>query len=242
MSDLPALVLDGLEYTYESAPMRFDLTVAPGEWLTIIGPSGAGKSTLLDIIAGFLMPERGRVTISGADMTGVPPSQRPLSFVFQENNLFAHLSAIQNVGLGISPRLRMGPAERQRAAEALEAVGLVGFDDRRPGEMSGGERQRVALARAFVRQRPLLLLDEPFAALGPALRREMLALLRDLRRRAGTMTVLMVTHHPEDALGFADNVAFLDKGRFVTVGPTEETLSASGIAAVESYLGTRALS
>ncbi|MEF2073667.1 thiamine ABC transporter ATP-binding protein [Consotaella aegiceratis] len=237
----PALVLDAVDYAYEGLAMRFDLAVPAGEWLAIIGPSGAGKSTLLDIVAGFLEPDGGRVLIGGEDMTAAPPAERPISFVFQENNLFAHLTAAQNVGLGLSPRLRLGRAEKARVAAALAAVGLSGFEARRPGEMSGGERQRVALARAFARERPLLLLDEPFAALGPALRRDMLSLLQEVRGRAEARaaTVLMVTHQPEDATGFADRVAFLDQGRIVVVGSTQKILGNPDTPALKAYLGTR---
>lgn len=236
---VPFLRLDGVEFDYEGARMRFDLDVEAAEWLAIIGPSGAGKSTLLDLVAGFLAPEKGRILIGGVEVTRRPPSERPISFVFQENNLFTHLDAAQNVGLGLSPTLRLDRRQRQEVATALADVGLAGFERRRPGEMSGGERQRVALARAFVRERPLLLLDEPFAALGPALRADMLRLLASRRamRKGAAMTILMVTHHPEDARGFAGRVAFLDGGRIAAEGPTDAILSGGGDAAVSAYLG-----
>jgi thiamine transport system ATP-binding protein len=233
-----ALRLDDVTYRYGAHPMRFDLAVETGEWLAIIGPSGAGKSTLLDLAAGFLTPAGGRVEIAGQDVTGMAPGDRPLSFVFQENNLFAHLDVFRNVALGLSPTLRLTVAQKAAVTQALEAVGLGGFESRRPAEMSGGERQRVALARAFLRGRPLLLLDEPFAALGPALRREMLDLLQDLRRRSPVpISVVMVTHQPEDARVHADRMAFLDDGRIVAVGRTEAVLAAEGHPAVAAYLG-----
>ena len=233
-----ALRLDAVTHRYESTLMRFDLEVPAGEWLTIIGPSGAGKSTLLDLAAGFLTPNAGRVFIAGRDATQDAPGDRALSFVFQENNLFAHLDVFRNVALGISSSLRLTAAEQARVGHALAAVGLAGFERRKPGAMSGGERQRVALARAFLRDRPLLLLDEPFAALGPALRREMLELLQGLRRsRREPISVVMVTHQPEDARGFADRIAFLDEGRIEAVGPTEEVLSAAGHQGLAAYLG-----
>lgn len=234
-----ALRLQGVTHSYESRQMQFDLTVETGEWLAIIGPSGAGKSTLLDLAAGFLAPDAGRVEIAGRDVTLYAPGDRPLSFVFQENNLFAHLDVFRNVALGISPKLRLTAAQKRAVQDALEAVGLGGFERRRPVEMSGGERQRVALARAFLRGRPLLLLDEPFAALGPALRREMLDLLQDLRGRSGTpISVVMVTHQPDDARNHADRMAFLEDGRIAAIGPTAEILSASRHAGLAAYLGT----
>ncbi len=133
--------------------------------------------------------------------------------VFQDDNLFPHLSAERNVALGISPTWRLPAAALARAKDALARVGLGGLETRRPGELSGGERQRVALARAFLRERPILLLDEPFAALGPALRAEMLDLVRDLRRSAARPpTVVMVTHHPADAASHADRWPFWRPG------------------------------
>src|SRR5690606_13784007 len=126
------------------------------------------------------------------------PARRPVSMVFQENNLFAHLSVEANVGLGRSPALKLAADDRRQVSEALARTGLSGKEKRLPAELSGGERQRVALSRALVRERPVLLLDEPFASLGPALRREMLDLVRDLQAERG-MTILMVSHHPDDA-------------------------------------------
>ena len=246
----PALAFDDVRFAFEGHAMRFDLDVAPGEWLALIGPSGAGKSTLLDLAAGFIAPDAGRIMIGGHDITKLAPAERPLSVVFQENNLFPHLDVERNVALGIAPDLKIKPGDRQRIAAALEAVGLFGFAGRRPAQMSGGERQRVALARAFLRNQPLLLLDEPFAALGPALRGDMLAMLTQLRRlgtaqtaqadgRPTPMTIVMVTHHPEDAIGHADRVAFLDAGEIVAVGPTAEMLSGDSDPRIAAYLGTR---
>ena len=142
----------------------------------MIGPSGSGKSTLLNLVAGFETPRSGRVLIGGRDVTALPPSARPVSMVFQENNLFAHLDVEKNVGLGRSPALRLTAEDRRAVAEALSRTGLAGKEKRLPRELSGGERQRVALARVLVRDRPVLLLDEPFASLGPALRDDMLEL------------------------------------------------------------------
>ncbi|BDA86225.1 thiamine import ATP-binding protein ThiQ [Aureimonas sp. SA4125] len=233
-----ALTLDGVVHRYGDLVMRFDLAVEAGEFLTVIGPSGAGKSTLLDLAAGFLKPDAGRILIAGTDVTDVPPAGRPLSMVFQDNNLFAHLDVFRNVALGLSPRRRVGEENSRRVREAIAAVGLAGFERRRPADMSGGERQRVTLARAFLRDRPLLLLDEPFAALGPALRREMLELIQALRRlRGGRMAIVMVTHQPDDARGFADRIAFLDEGRIAAIGATDAMLAETGDGGLSAYLG-----
>ena len=216
--------------------MTFDLSVPAGSSLAIIGPSGAGKSTLLSLIAGFDRPSAGSVWIDGEDVTRHDPAARPVSMVFQDNNLFAHLDAGTNVALGISPRLRLDERQREMVAAALARVGLAGFASRMPGELSGGERQRVALARALVRDRPVLLLDEPFAALGPGLRKEMLALVGELQRETGA-TLLMVSHQPDDARAVAERTAFLADGRIVAVRPTAELLAARDIPALTEYLG-----
>jgi len=216
--------------------MLFDLSVAAGASLAIIGPSGAGKSTLLSLIAGFDRPSSGRVLIGGVDVTATEPAARPVSMVFQDNNLFAHLDAWTNVALGLSPRLNLTDVQRMSVETALGRVGLGGFGKRLPGELSGGERQRVALARALVRQRPILLLDEPFAALGPAQRKQMIGLLAGLHRETG-MTLVVVTHQPDDARGLAEQTAFLDGGRIVAVRPTDVLLAARDIPALRDYLG-----
>jgi thiamine transport system ATP-binding protein len=201
-----------------------------------MGPSGSGKSTLLSLIAGFESPEAGKVLIGGDDVGNAPPSARPVSMVFQENNLFAHLSVEANVGLGRSPSLRLGDADRRAVAEALRRVGLGGKEKRLPRELSGGERQRVALARVLLRDRPVLLLDEPFASLGPALRDDMLDLMADIHAERA-MTVLFVTHQPEDARRIGQDMAFLDDGAIAAIGPAGDFFGRSGPAAFRRYIG-----
>ena len=137
--------------------------------------------------------------------------------------------------LGLTTALRASPAEKQSALAALDAVGLAGFGKRLPAAMSGGERQRVALARAMVRKRPLLLLDEPLAALGPAMRQDILALMARLRREAG-LTILMVTHQPDDAIGYADRIAYVENGRIAAIGTTAEMLGPPPNPALAAYL------
>ncbi|WP_182086943.1 thiamine ABC transporter ATP-binding protein [Aureimonas sp. ME7] len=234
---MSAIELHGVTHAYPGSPMRFDLRVEPGEWLAVIGPSGAGKSTLLDLVAGFLPPDSGTIRLLGRDATRTAPAERPLSVVFQDDNLFPHLTAERNVALGLSPTWRLAPKVRDKARQALARVGLAGLENRRPGELSGGERQRVALARAVLRDRPILLLDEPFAALGPALRGDMLALVAELRREAATPpTIVMVTHHPEDAREHADRMAFLDGGRIALVDTPAAVLSGAD-PRLAAYLG-----
>lgn len=235
-----AVSLERCAFSYGETRMLFDVGVAAGEIAALLGPSGSGKSTLLNLVAGFEQPDSGRILIGGDDVTGLPPSRRPVSMVFQENNLFAHLSVESNVGLGLSPSLRLQPADRAAIAAALARTGLAGKEKRLPRELSGGERQRVALARALVRDRPVLLLDEPFAALGPALRDEMLELLADVQDERG-MTVLLVTHQPEDAWRIADRVIFLEDGKVSETGSTQEFFEGGGSDAFRRYTGATRL-
>jgi thiamine transport system ATP-binding protein len=230
------VTLDQAAFSYGETAMLFDLAVPAGTVAAILGPSGSGKSTLLNLIAGFEMPSSGRVLIGERDVTALGPAERPVSMVFQENNLFGHLPAAENVGLGLSPSLKLAPADRETVAAALARTGLAGKEKRLPRELSGGERQRVALARALVRDRPVLLLDEPFAALGPALREEMLDLVAAVQRERG-MTILFVSHHPEDARRIADLIVFLEEGRISATGATQAFFEEGGPAAFRRYTG-----
>jgi thiamine transport system ATP-binding protein len=228
--------LQQVRFRYGDMAMQFDLTVAAGEWLAVLGPSGAGKSTLLNLIAGFDRPAGGRILIGGLDVTRQPPAARPVTTLFQDHNLFAHLDVAANVGLGLDPRLKLDAAQHLQVEETLAQVGLAGLGARRPAQLSGGERQRVALARALASARPVLLLDEPFAALGPALRREMLALVDRLRRERG-MTVVMVTHQVEDARLGPGRAAFVSDGKIIATGAPGQLLCRTDLPALSAYIG-----
>lgn len=231
------LQLDKVRFAYPGgAAMRFDLDIAAGNVVALLGASGSGKSTLLHLVAGFEEPLDGRILIDSADVTGLDPAKRPVSMVFQENNLFHHLTAAQNIGLGRSPALKLSAQDRTDIAEALGDVGLAGKEERLPSELSGGERQRVAIARALVRQRPLLLLDEPFASLGPALRAEMVGLVRALAAKTG-MTIVFVTHQPEDARALAGRIIFLADGAIAADGPAENFFGPDAPAVFRDYAG-----
>ena len=232
--------LDNVRFRYEDMDMAFDLAVPSGELIAIIGPSGSGKTTILNLIAGFERALSGAIRIDGRDVGALPAAERPVTMVFQEHNLFAHIDVATNVRLGISPALRLSAADAERVAAALARVGLDGLGQRLPGQLSGGERQRVALARCLVRDRPVLLLDEPFAALGPALRREMLDLIADIHRERA-MTVLLVTHEPADARRIAARTAFVHDGRILAARPTPDLLGSTDIPELRDYLGVPGL-
>ncbi|MBK4713944.1 MULTISPECIES: thiamine ABC transporter ATP-binding protein ThiQ [Tenebrionibacter/Tenebrionicola group] len=230
------LTLTDITWLYQNLPMRFSLQAARGERLAILGPSGAGKSTLLSLIAGFLQPGSGTLLLNGADHTHTPPAARPVSMLFQENNLFAHLSVRQNIGLGLNPGLRLNQAQRDEIEAIAGQMAIDGLLDRLPGELSGGQRQRAALARCLIRQQPLLLLDEPFSALDPALRQEMLALLDEICSLR-QLTLLMVSHSTEDAIKIAPRSVVIVDGRIAWDGETQTLLS--GEADASSLLGIR---
>jgi len=213
----------------------FDTSFEEAKVTAVVGPSGSGKSTLLNLVAGFEKPTGGRVLIGAEDMGGRDPAERPISLIFQDNNLFAHLDIATNIGLGINPSLRLTQDDKAKIASALERVGLAGFEKRLPSSMSGGERQRAALARALVRQRAVMLLDEPFAALDPGLRAGMAGLLKELQSENGN-TVLLVTHHPDDIRRLADAVVFLSDGKILFQGATEAFFSATDIPEVGAFL------
>lgn len=233
-----AVKLEAISFSYGEAAFNFDVAFAPGEITAVMGPSGSGKSTLLNLVAGFETPQSGNAVIAGKDVTLEVPAKRPVSMIFQENNLFAHLSVEDNVGLGCSPSLELTSLQRDKIGAALARTGLDGKQRRLPRELSGGERQRVALARALVRDRPVLLLDEPFASLGPALRDDMLDLVADLQAERH-MTVLVVTHQPEDARRIARTMVFMEDGSVVAVGPVEHFFSGAGLEAFQRYIGSR---
>lgn len=229
------LDLDRLVITQDEFRLTADLTVAPGARVAVIGPSGAGKSTLLAAIAGFVAPSSGRILWSGRDLAMLPPGRRPLSILFQDQNLFPHLDVARNVGLGLRPDLRLSPAEHTRIPAALARVGLAGMGRRRPATLSGGEQGRVALARALLRARPLMLLDEPFAALGPALKADMLDLVAAIAQDTGA-AVLIVTHDPADARRFAPQTILVAEGIAHPPQPTAGLLDHPP-PALANYLG-----
>ncbi|WP_299608178.1 ATP-binding cassette domain-containing protein [uncultured Tateyamaria sp.] len=229
------LTVEGLRIEQGTFFLTTDFEVAKGRRVAVIGPSGAGKSTLLNALGGYIEVAGGRVEVAGQDVTDAAPDQRGIAMLFQDGNLFPHLTLAQNVGLGIRPALRLTEAEMAQVRDALNRVGLAEFADRKPGDVSGGQQSRAALARVLVQAKPLLLLDEPFAALGPALRAEMLDLTSQVARDAGA-TVLMITHAPEDAERAADDLIFVEAGRVDPPRAVAEVM-ADPPEALRAYLG-----
>ena len=215
----------------------YDLQIPLGQVVAIMGASGSGKSTLLNLLSGFIQPQNdsAQMWLGDERVDLLDPSQRPVTSLFQEHNLFAHMSAFNNLALGIRTSLKLSVSEVAQVEAALDQVGLAGLGSRLPKQLSGGQRQRVALGRALVRRKPLLLLDEPFSALDPALRQEMAALVKSLTRQH-QLTVLLVTHEPRDALELAESVVFIADGRVHWQGPSKEFLQQNDTH-IKAYLG-----
>lgn len=220
----------------DATHFSFDLQVDEGASLGVIGASGAGKSTLLQMIAGFLPLDSGLIELDGAVHHGSDPASRPVSMVFQSNNVFDHLDVATNVGLGISPTFRKSADSMAVVKEALASVGLEGFEARRAAGLSGGETQRVALARTLVRHKPILLLDEPFAALGPSMRADFTGLVSTMQKERG-LTMLTVSHAPDELVGLCEELAFVADGQIAARGETRAMLKAPPHRALAAYLG-----
>jgi len=238
------LVLDSIVRRHDGrtrpAVDGLSLDVRAGEMLALVGASGAGKTTTLRIVAGYEMPDAGRVLLDGADVTALPPERRGFGVVFQHHALFPHLSVADNVAFGLAARGVPREARERRVAHALANVGLDGLGARDVRALSGGEQQRVALARALVIEPRVLLLDEPLSSLDPALRVETRDDLRALIRASG-VTSLLVTHDQDDAFAVADRVAVLAEGRLLQLGTPETLYHAPASRAVADFIGRSTL-
>lgn len=227
--------VEGLRAEQGDFALRADFDVPQGRRVAVAGPSGAGKSTLLGVLGGYTPVLAGKILIDGANVTRAAPDARGIAMLFQDGNLFPHLNVAQNVGLGVRPALRLSGAEMKRVQNALARVGLSDFADRKPGALSGGQQSRAALARVLLQSAAVLLLDEPFAALGPALRAEMLALTAEVVRESGA-TMMMVTHAPAEVADMVDDLIFVDAGEVAPPAPAGEVL-ANPPEALRVYLG-----
>ncbi len=232
-----SITLDSLVLRQGNFRLTADFVIEEGHKIALLGPSGGGKSTLLSAIAGFIKEDQGRIYYNNKDITNLPPADRPITLLFQDHNLFPHLSVEKNIELGIRPNLKLTVEEKSRVKDALARVGLKDHGKKMPSELSGGQQQRVALARALLRDKPVLCLDEPFAALGPALKHEMLDLVAEIVDSTNT-TLLMVTHDPDDAKYISDQTVLIADG--VARAPVEtEVLFADPPEALRRYLGIK---
>ncbi len=233
------------ELLIEDVGKRFDASVAlasvsfavpAGSYVVLLGPSGSGKTTLLSILGGFTPPSSGSVLLGGTDITRMPPARRPTATVFQDYALFPHLSIGDNVGFGLSVRGVPRAQMNRQVADALQLVGLGGFENRPIGAASGGQRQRIALARALVIEPAVLLLDEPLGALDLSLRRQMQEELRRIQRVQGR-TFVHVTHDQEEAMAIADLVLIMNNGRIEDMGPPQRVYERPRTRFAARFLG-----
>jgi len=232
-----SIELSGLTKRFsEIAVDNVDLTVASGEFFSLLGPSGCGKTTTLRLIAGFEQPTSGRILLDGVDVSDMPPHRRNVNTVFQSYALFPFLSVFDNVAFGLRHRGVSKTDSRRRVNDALELVKMTAFAKRRPGQLSGGQQQRVALARALVLNPAVLLLDEPLGALDAKLRRSLKIELKALQERVG-ITFLYVTHDQEEALTMSDRLAVMNAGRIVQIGTPREVYEEPADNYVADFLG-----
>lgn len=227
-----------LKFSFEekSWDCEFDFSLEENDCFGIIGSSGSGKSVLLNLIAGFFTPTNGKIIIQGKDYTNIKPSNRPILIMFQEHNLFSHLNVFENIAIAINPSLNLKAHDRKMVEEALDRLGLKGFNNRLPIQLSGGQRQRVAIARIMVRRAPIILLDEPFSFLDPPLQVEMLDIIKEIQRER-KLTVIMVTHDFNDCIRICNKTAFMDHGRLIYQDTTKEFIkNGHNIPKVNNYL------
>ena len=204
-----------ITFNYEQMPMQFTLSVQKGERVAIVGESGAGKSTLLNLIAGFDLPTSGEIWLNNCNHTQTEVASRPVSMLFQDNNLFPHLTVEQNISLALVPSLKLNVGQKAQVAEIADKMGIAEFLARRADQLSGGQKQRVALARTLLRDKPILLLDEPFSALDPKRREELQQLVAKLCQERN-LTLLMVTHQIKESRALFDRILCVENGRIVS--------------------------
>ncbi|HUX80039.1 MAG TPA: ATP-binding cassette domain-containing protein [Alphaproteobacteria bacterium] len=233
---MTGLQLHNIIFQRQGFDLDASASLPKGSKTLLVGASGAGKSTLLSLIAGFLNPKEGAILWEGEDLTTLPPQKRPFTLLFQDHNLFPHLTVWNNVALGLKPCLKLSADEKRKVQEILNKVRIYPLKERYPSELSGGERQRVALARSLLRQKPLLLLDEPLGPLGPGLRKEMLELLNSVCEEF-QLTLILTTHQPEEAVDLADHMLFLESGKILEAGNPTRLLKNSIHPILKAYLG-----
>ncbi len=233
------LAVEDVRYTYPKADrpaVTLSLDVADGELVSLLGPSGCGKTTALRILAGFITPQYGTVSIDGLDVTAVEPQRRPTAMVFQQYALWPHMSVWHNVAFGLLHRRVARQEADRRVTAMLDMLGLGAFRTRMPGQLSGGQQQRVALARALVVEPKILLLDEPLSNLDANMREHVRDELRQLQRRLG-ITTLFVTHDQSEALAMSDRVAVMSDGVIAQLDRPAAIYAAPGTLFVAGFIG-----
>ena len=234
----PIINIQNVEKHYSSVTALdgVSIEIEAGEFFSLLGPSGCGKTTLLRIISGFDNPSVGTVFIGGADMTDVPPNERPTNMVFQSYAIFPHLNVADNVGYGLKKQKLPKEEIDRRVDDALKLVDLEGYGPRESHALSGGQRQRVALARALIMKPKVLLLDEPLSALDKKLRETMQSELRKLQRTVG-ITFVLVTHDQEEALTMSDRIAVMFDGKIAQIDSPEGLYRRPISRRVASFIG-----
>ena len=221
----------------EEVLQGISLSIAQGEFITLLGASGCGKTTTLRFIAGLEMPDEGRVFLDGRDVTDLEPNARDVNTVFQNYALFPHMNVAENVGYGLKLKKLPKAEIKKKVSHMLELVQLPGYEKRKPSELSGGQKQRVAIARALVNNPKVLLLDEPLGALDLQLRRAMQAELKRLQKKLG-ITFIYITHDQEEAINMSDRIAVMNKGRFEQIGTPDEIYNHPLTSYVATFVGS----
>jgi len=212
-----------------------DISLESEKIYAVVGPSGAGKSTFLNILSGFTEISNGSIVWNKHEVSGLPPSKRNISILFQDNNLFPHLTVWRNLALAVTQRPKISNDERSQLRSAMSEVGILGLENRKPSQLSGGQQSRAALARVLLQKNTILLLDEPFAALGPSLKDQMLELIKKIAKNR-KLLVLMVTHDPADAKKIASHTIVVKENKIHAPIDTKEALEPTK-GPLADYLG-----
>lgn len=220
------LVLDNVKLSRKTLELCFTLNIPKGKCVAIMGTKEAGKTSLLHLIAGFEQPSSGTICFGGHSLSHLLPAHRPLTILFQEHNLFDHLTIWDNIALGLRGTLHLSYQDRQLMERVLGWVGLEGWEKKKPQDIPHAQQQRAAIAQGILQRRPLWLLDDPFSMLTPDERGQILALIQEIHQELN-LTTLLVTHHPEDAAFIAQRILFMSQGKIIVSGPTKEILMSS---------------